>query len=168
MNRRKGLLYVCILLLALGVQFVFSSQPYGQQDMRGQLKKYIDLNGIQEKVGNISFQYVNKEISFENNGVEGVLEFLIRKAGHFFGFMFIGIMLFQAIRYLSSPAYSLPWSLFLSLFLGVLDEWHQSFTPDRSSLVTDVVLDFSGASIGIIFLFVYTIFKKKQKSLKML
>ena len=40
------------------------------------------------------------------------------------------------------------------LLLGGLDEWHQSFVPQRSSEVLDLVADVAGIFIGL-FMYVY-------------
>jgi VanZ family protein len=43
--------------------------------------------------------------------------------------------------------------MFICLLYAVLDEFHQSFVPGRTSLVSDVLIDFSGSMLGIILYF---------------
>ena len=40
------------------------------------------------------------------------------------------------------------YSLFIVLIIAVSDEFYQMHVPGRSSLVSDVIIDFSGAIIG--------------------
>ncbi|WP_232696699.1 VanZ family protein [Brevibacillus daliensis] len=162
---RKALIYLTLLIIGVCIQFILSSQPYGQQDIRDDLKNYVNLDRVEDRIGNLSFQYVDKEVSVENDGVEGVLEFFIRKAGHFFGFMTLGFLAFQTFRYSTTLQVAVPWSLLVSLLLAVLDEWHQSFTPDRSSLVSDVLLDFSGALFAILLMILFLVWVNKKQRL---
>jgi len=77
-----------------------------------------------------------------------VIHHLIRKCGHFFGYGFIGL------AWLRAWWMTLPHSYFLEdTFLALLgtalvastDEWHQTYLPNRSGSVWDVLLDCSGA-----------------------
>jgi VanZ family protein len=72
----------------------------------------------------------------------------IRKAGHFFGYGFIGL------AWLRAWWFTLPHSRFLhDAFLALLgtaliascDEWHQSYLPNRTGTPFDVLLDCTGA-----------------------
>ncbi|MFC5985334.1 VanZ family protein [Marinicrinis lubricantis] len=45
-------------------------------------------------------------------------------------------------------AYMYAW--LISLAWALLDEWHQSFVPERTASFADVCLDSSGAALGII------------------
>jgi VanZ family protein len=72
----------------------------------------------------------------------------IRKTGHFFGYGFIGL------AWLRAWWFTLPHSRFRTdMFLAMLgtaaiascDEWHQSFLPNRTSSVRDVLIDCTGA-----------------------
>ena len=74
----------------------------------------------------------------------------IRKTGHFIGYGLIGL------AWLRAWWMTLPRSRFLpDAFLALLgtalvassDEWHQSFLPNRTSSVWDVMLDCTGAIV---------------------
>lgn len=54
--------------------------------------------------------------------------------------------------------------LFICLFYAVTDEFHQSFIPGRTSLVSDILVDFMGAMIGLglFYLSYYKIYKRKS------
>jgi VanZ family protein len=77
-----------------------------------------------------------------------IIHHYIRKTGHFVGYGLIGL------AWLRAWWHTLPKAKFLAdaalAMLGTatmasLDEWHQSFLPNRTSSVWDVLLDCTGA-----------------------
>ena len=83
---------------------------------------------------------------------------LLRKAGHVTGYGILCLVLFRAWYHtlFESARFHLRvlcavLALGMTLATAVLDEWHQSFDPARTSSIWDVGLDITG---GIIFLFV--------------
>lgn len=73
---------------------------------------------------------------------------LIRKAGHFFGYGVLGYLSFRALSATLPKARPKQWAglaVCLTFLVASLDEWHQSFLPDRTGQFMDVVLDTSGA-----------------------
>ncbi len=82
----------------------------------------------------------------------------IRKTGHFLGYGTLGVVWLRAFLL----TWSVPlqhraaavwrrWSLQMAIcctaLVASLDEVHQSYIPDRTGLVTDVLLDTSGAIV---------------------
>lgn len=87
-----------------------------------------------------------------------VIHHLIRKCGHFFGYGTLGVV------WLRAWWMTLPRSRFFSdadlALLGTalvasLDEWHQSYLPNRSGSVSDVLLDCAGAIALILAAYIY-------------
>jgi VanZ family protein len=83
-----------------------------------------------------------------------IIHHLIRKTGHFFGYGVIGLawlrawrMSFFHARFLAHAALALMGTAMLASW----DEWHQSFLPNRTSSVWDVLLDCCGALVLISF-----------------
>jgi VanZ family protein len=83
---------------------------------------------------------------------------LLRKAGHVTGYGILCLLVFRAwyhTLFESSRSHLLlicaVLALGITLATAVLDEWHQSFDPARTSSIWDVGLDVTG---GIIFLIV--------------
>jgi lipopolysaccharide export LptBFGC system permease protein LptF len=143
--RRYGFLLDLMLLAGLlAALFISSSQPYYKQDMRGMIDKFIDNEAFEEKWQDISIRYGGKEISVEEAGAAGFIEFFIRKGTHFLTFAALALLYYRVLRRFGPFAAALPWSGFLSLFTALLDEWHQTFTPDRTGMLTDVLLDLTG------------------------
>jgi VanZ family protein len=78
---------------------------------------------------------------------------LIRKSGHFLGYgLLVGLSWLRAWR-ITLPSARVLTRAALALLGTVLvaswDEWHQSFLPNRSSSVWDVLLDSTGAIVMI-------------------
>lgn len=81
--------------------------------------------------------------------------FDIRKVGHFFAYGFVSLVFFRAARmtFRLNRAYSAVTAslraaavaLLLTLSLCGLDEFHQSFLPQRTGSPFDVLLDMCGA-----------------------
>lgn len=91
-------------------------------------------------------------------------EFVIRKVAHFTEFFVLGLLLIGNLW-----VYFPKWKecifpfLFLALLVPVIDETLQIFTPGRSPMVTDILIDFGGAICGlIIFSIVRALFCKKN------
>ena len=76
------------------------------------------------------------------------LHFLVRKSAHFTEYAILSALWFRAIRVHLNRLWQMRWALLglvVSLSVAVLDEWHQSFVPSRTSSAHDVLLDFCGA-----------------------
>jgi len=83
-----------------------------------------------------------------------VVHHWIRKTGHFVGYGLVSLAFFEGWRatflqkarnHTWSFAVVAPLALVSTLMLASWDEWHQSFLPGRTSKVSDVGIDFSGA-----------------------
>lgn len=73
---------------------------------------------------------------------------VLRKTGHFLGYGIFGYLWFRAFRATFPEKSRLFWACFAlasTVLIASLDEWHQSFTSDRTGQISDVVLDGSGA-----------------------
>lgn len=93
--------------------------------------------------------YGPHEMSLERNGQDGMVNFLIRKAGHFVMYSFLAIFLMIVFRV---RPYVVKISLVLASIgaLGAMDEMVQAFLPERSSLLMDVFVDIAGGCFGVI------------------
>lgn len=94
---------------------------------------------------------------------------LLRKSGHFIGYAILSWLIFRALRATwrnSSLALQRGrayfwqlnwafWGILGTIVTGSLDEFHQSFNPDRTSRWQDIVIDTSGALALQIAIFLY-------------
>ncbi len=83
---------------------------------------------------------------------EGNLEYSVRKLAHFLEFGGQAWLLCKVYNefYVSNRA-SNGYILFFCLLTAVVDEYIQYFSPGRSCLVSDVLLDFGGAFCAWLF-----------------
>ena len=97
------------------------------------------------------------------------LNYFIRKCAHFLAYLVLGIvMLFAMKRIGYTGKKGVVFTLLLCISYAITDELHQAFVPGRTPKLLDVLIDSSGASlgIGIYVLFVENRWKElKQKRL---
>lgn len=86
-----------------------------------------------------------------------MIEFFIRKSAHLLEYMILGLLVFRLLFILSRTNTRI--AIFLSLVFCALyaafDEIHQQFTAGRTTMFADVVLDTSGAALGIMTYYLY-------------
>lgn len=78
---------------------------------------------------------------------------LMRKSAHFIAYLILGFLVSHAMKNEASTGSS--WkrrgaSLLLCVAYAISDEIHQIFVPDRGPQLKDVLIDASGAALGII------------------
>ncbi|OOM80338.1 VanZ family protein [Clostridium sp. BL-8] len=110
----------------------------------------------------------NKNTTNLQSAKLGELDHIVRKNAHGFLYMTLAVFVSSAIFSFNKKGKgAVIYILFTCLFYAVTDEFHQSFVPGRTSMVSDILVDFSGAIIGLlIFYFVYykiyTIYASKK------
>ncbi|WP_214724042.1 MULTISPECIES: VanZ family protein [unclassified Exiguobacterium] len=134
------------ILLSL---FVFSSMTYQQQSLISFLTQRIPLDWVYA-FSFVSFHY-EVPISVASLGPAAFLEFFIRKGMHAGLFLILGISIVHFLRGRGYAALSAAFFAFTTaMTIGVMDEFHQQLTGGRTPLVGDVLIDGSGALIGIV------------------
>ena len=84
--------------------------------------------------------------------------YCVRKSAHLTEYAVLAILLIRALRKsekISARQFGMAWGL-ATLYAGT-DEFHQSFVPGRTALFTDVLIDSTGALIGIA---IFRLFRK--------
>lgn len=110
----------------------------------------------------------NKNITNLQSAKLDELDHIVRKNAHGFLYMTLAVFVSSAIFSFNKKGKdAVIYILFTCLFYAVTDEFHQSFIPGRTSMVSDILVDFCGAIIGLlIFYFVYykiyTIYTSKK------
>lgn len=123
--------YFWFLLAAcfVGIIFYNSSLP---------LRQSSQLSGWVTALTQLLAQHLDIQLT-------GDVEHHIRKLAHFCEFALLGLLLCHSFSALGvSNRTATGYILFLALFAAVLDEYIQSFSSGRGSMVKDVLLDFSG------------------------
>lgn len=120
-----------ILILAIFTAMIFycSSMPMSESGR---------LSGLAEGLVAQLLQLIDVDAG-------GDLEHRLRKLTHFIAFAVQGLLLCKVFLVNRMSNYAANgYILFLGLLTAVVDEYIQSFSAGRTSLVNDVLLDFSG------------------------
>jgi VanZ family protein len=157
---RKFILLMC--LLWMGFIFYMSSNT-GQVSHQKSIKiaDFIEKKDTQTKTeSNTKSQATSKAEKIKKNRLDN----FIRKNAHAFEYIVLAVLISSAFfSYNKKRKDAVIYILFIALFYAVTDEFHQSFVPGRGSLVSDVLIDFSGAVIGVcIFYLVVKIMNRKK------
>lgn len=158
-------LYWLLPIFWMAIIFLFSSQPYEKQNIQPYLTSKIDLNFLEPYLNWISFTYHQSEVSVERLGIYGFIEFFIRKGAHVFVFFILCCLFFVALKQSTKIRFSylLLLSFILTFVYAAFDEFHQSFTENRTSYIGDVFLDGFGGGLGVVFLAVIIFVKRKKR-----
>ncbi|MFC0471740.1 VanZ family protein [Halalkalibacter kiskunsagensis] len=90
-----------------------------------------------------------------------ILNFVARKLVHISAFGLLAFLFWRALR---GRSYRYVLAFGLATLYGAIDEWHQSFIPDRSGAVTDVFINSFGACLVLVL--VYSVMRNKRLSQK--
>ena len=97
-------------------------------------------------------RWLNPEVSAETIAR---VQFFVRKAGHLSEYAILAILIWRAFRRGSSWQMKMSILFVLALFgcaiFAATDEFHQSFVPSRTASPIDVMIDVTGAVIGLTF-----------------
>ncbi len=106
----------------------------------------------------------------EQTEIVASLQFLARKSAHFSIYMILGVLSFLAVISYEKLLFALRLTTSggICLLYASSDEFHQLFVPGRGGEVRDVMIDFSGAALGIalstlVFLLICRIKKKRTE-----
>ncbi|MFL0194280.1 VanZ family protein [Clostridium sp. WILCCON 0269] len=158
---------LCIFLCLLWMGFIFynssengtSSNKISNSILNSIINKYHKVKNVKKLIAqknNISSNSLsgannNKKInnSPNTNRMEK-LNLILRKNAHAFEYIVLAIITTVLLFSFNVKGKSaVIYIMFICLFYAVTDEFHQMFVPGRSSLVSDVLIDFSGSIIGI-------------------
>lgn len=86
------------------------------------------------------------------------IHFLIRKAAHVTEYGLLALLWLRAFRHTANkqqPSNQWQWRIALQVFAiialwALLDEWHQSFTANRTASFYDSLLDMSGGLMALL------------------
>ena len=145
---------ICILFAVLWMGFIFymSHQP-------------AKISSVQSDNVVHIIKKVSKSEEIKNN----INSFIVRKGAHMFLFCVLGILFFGSMYNGDNILRSVFIALVSAFLYACSDEYHQTFIVGRSGRFDDVLIDFSGAFIGVFSgVFIVTlatklkIFNKKQ------
>lgn len=148
---------IILLLFTFIIIFGFSSQD-GEES--GGLSKKITLNLLE-----ISNKYNNLPEK-QKIDIEKHTEKFIRKIAHFSIYTVVGLLLMGLLfTYKIKNKNRIIITTIIGIIYATSDEFHQSFSPGRTPLFTDVCIDTLGVLLGtfLINIFKLILLKKSQK-----
>jgi VanZ family protein len=79
------------------------------------------------------------------------VDFAFHKIAHLIEYAILGVLIYRAlIQENISKKEAVIYAIIITAFYGFTDEFHQSFTPHRTTRLRDVIIDTIGASTGIL------------------
>ncbi len=144
-NRKKAIIVSwAVAILWMMMIFNLSAQPAGESDI------------LSRKTVEIIIQTVNRVISIEGDDIQFIenvdgFHHLVRKYAHFLVYLVLSILLMNALE--RSRVFGrriILFSLGICVLYAVTDELHQFFVPGRSGQLTDILIDISGAVLGVV------------------
>ena len=146
-DKRKRRIFISwtVVVLYLALIFYFSSQDGTESHkVSAGLLQYLKVLAL------VLPEYVqNYLIKYLING-NGNLEFLLRKVAHFTEYFILSFIFYRAMIVSGSRIKKsiIVTSIFCFLY-AVSDEIHQLFVPGRVFAVRDIIIDTSGALLGM-------------------
>ncbi|HZT57540.1 MAG TPA: VanZ family protein [Pyrinomonadaceae bacterium] len=93
------------------------------------------------------------------------VHFFIRKTAHFTEYALLALLAARAFRTSARPSLSRRWwlaSFALVAVVALLDEYHQSFVPSRTSSIYDSFLDMTGGATALVCLALWLARRRKR------
>lgn len=152
------ILLILIIIAWMALIFFFSSQPGPASASSSHSVLYL--------IGHISKNLTGHNlVTALSPAAFSFLEFIVRKCAHMFAYFMLSILTISFM--FTYKKYPLRFKACISLLVSFLyacsDEIHQFFVRGRSANFKDVLIDSTGACIGILLtIIVYTLIKKAQ------
>ena len=158
-SKAYRIIMAALLVLWCVLIFALSAEPANKSsNTSGELTR---------AVFSIFYPDFNEMGAEAQNAIISEASFIIRKTAHLSLYLILGVLSF-----LNIAAYNIPFALKPVLSLGfssaysISDEIHQRFVPGRSCELRDVLIDISGAIIGIALIFIIFSIKKGGRNMR--
>lgn len=127
MKKLKKWIYLIIWLIII---FIFSSQANS---------------------GDITHNIIEDIIVTNNNSIINTINFIIRKLAHLTEYFILACLTISLLKeYTKKQKIIIITTIIFCFLYALTDEYHQSLVPGRSPLLTDVLIDTTGAIISTI------------------
>lgn len=133
-----------IFLILFAILFISSGQTYEEQTLLPALEKYLPFKPFESLLSFIHIPYWGTIVSIEERGYYAFIEFLLRKAAHFFIFGAIALAIINLL-----PKIGARLAFAITVAIALFDEYHQSLTGGRTPTAEDVLLDAFGAAVAL-------------------
>ena len=118
---------------------------------------------LTKKIFSASESFRNLPEEKQDEIVEGV-QFVVRKTAHFSAYTALAVSLCSAILLTFKGKFLWLYAFSGTALYAISDEVHQYFVPGRSMEVRDVLIDSSGALLGVLLvMYITALIKRKSK-----
>jgi VanZ family protein len=151
-DKKNTIIWFFVVICWIFFIFTLSSESYNQQSIKPTLNKWVAKEQLAESLPNTSITYRGDTVVAKEDPY-GFVEFFFRKGAHVFMYAVLAAALYMLIRALMGRRQMvLPviMSLILTAGTAALDERNQLSSVGRTGNPTDVIVDSTGACIGII------------------
>ena len=157
-NITKRIIFSILILINCVTIFYFSNQV--ADDSSKQSSRVVEI------ISNIIPYIKNMEEPDKTILKEEILTPIVRKIAHFSIYAMLGIFTTNFVLTLENKKISktIIFSLLFCFIYAVTDEIHQRFIPGRSGQIRDVLIDTSGALVGIVLTITVTTIIRRIKS----
>ena len=167
---KKLIIFLCLFWMG----FIFYMSSNNGQISHNESNQVVNLiENTQEKLQTKAEDKTTEKLQGNKNTIkaqqvkENKLDYIVRKNAHGFMYMVLAFLV-SSIFFVSNKKGkdAIVYILFICLFYAVTDEFHQYFVPGRTSLASDVLVDFGGALIGLAFFYIFYYKMYKRYTLK--
>ena len=157
---RRKLFIVFIMLSVLWTAFIFSQSLKNAERSSATSGRVV---AVVEKV----LETVGVDVGDTGVITKDNITFLVRKTAHFLEFAILGTLAFFAGICILGDRRSF-FSIVFPMAVAICDEVIQSFSPGRSTQLTDVLIDISGAAFATLLCFLFVKIYKQQRAGKVI
>ncbi len=141
---KRQFLFIIVALVWMGVIFWFSSNT--GSDSSAQSGSIVDL------ISKYFFPQLAKWFSVSQEAFSDIATLLVRKSAHALEYLLLCLLIFGCLYGRRSLLRTASTAWILTVCYAASDEIHQYFVPDRACRAADVLIDGTGAAIGLIVL----------------
>jgi VanZ family protein len=146
MNKISSWIFVILWMILI---FFLSSQPATQSGALSTGIAAIIIQAIEKFSGHIGFDLAQ-------------FDHIVRKNAHFFVYLVLGVLVFHALKR-NGGNRNILLAFLICVLYAISDEIHQIFVPGRGPGVKDVLIDSTGAIVGIS---MYWVINRKRKRIQ--
>jgi len=158
LRRTKSAVLVAWVAVVLWMTFIFvmSAQP---ADLSKQTS-----GGVAELILRLIVPDYDELTEAEQAEMIENIQHFVRKTAHFCAYALLGVLFFTAYSgHFEKLSFLAPLSLITTALYAASDELHQRFVSGRSGEIADVLLDSSGAVMGILLCCLITLLFRHKK-----
>ena len=153
--KKKVIIGTILSIAWMVVIFCFSARSASELDLKNNFIVNIIVHIVNKNFDNLDTELKNNILSNTT--------FFVSKTAHFSEYAILGFFLFLAFAFIKKYGLRYFIVVIISFLYAISDEFHQSFSKDRTPRFQDVLIDTFGAIAMILFIeFILTIIRMNK------